>query len=353
MFSDIPGKSYFYIDRIDEADRLVAFFPRVHEHAKATFAFQRTLRVPDDGRVYPLPAGLDPFPLRHLEDFKRKLPREWVDRGGVLMPMYRSEAMWIELGDTYPCAIKIGAGMINVLNGRPWTEQLDGSECDYLTAPPQAALDGYRTEDDVVRQFVAVRLGEGWSPEEQIAAEAVHGGIQIVAYPMRRARYLQLRAEHEQHGGDATGIGWGLSHFAQPEERRPHALAAGGQMRQRIFADPFGIDAWDRSARCRCIVTLIDVERWTKVTGALPTKPPFTPDDYQKAGLRWFEYYNSDLKPLEGPAVDPGQGPPADDDGAIETGAVKKLRPVRPPRRSRHPSPSVRAFWGAMRLIRG
>jgi len=31
--------------------------------------FQRTLRIPDDGKTYPLPASLGTFPLRPIDDF--------------------------------------------------------------------------------------------------------------------------------------------------------------------------------------------------------------------------------------------------------------------------------------------
>jgi len=38
-----------------------------------TIAFQRTLRIPADGRTYPLPAGLGAFLLRSLDDFPATL----------------------------------------------------------------------------------------------------------------------------------------------------------------------------------------------------------------------------------------------------------------------------------------
>ena len=49
-----------------------------------TIAFQRTLRIPDDGRTYPLPAGLGAFPLRSLDDFPATAPASWLQRGGVV-----------------------------------------------------------------------------------------------------------------------------------------------------------------------------------------------------------------------------------------------------------------------------
>ena len=77
-------------------------------------------------------------------------------------------------------------------------------------------------------------------------------------------------------------------------------LVAGGRMRQQIYADPHGLDAWDQSISSRCFVTLVDAVQWREITGeAPPTKPP-TAADYTKAGLPWFDYYAADLETLGG-----------------------------------------------------
>ena len=78
-----------------EGDSLIFRFPEVHDHASTAIEFQRTLRIPDDGKHYPLPPGLGAFPLRHLEDFAQRVPENWRERGGVTMPLYQAEAMWI------------------------------------------------------------------------------------------------------------------------------------------------------------------------------------------------------------------------------------------------------------------
>ena len=41
-----------------EGHDLIFRFPEVHEHARTAIHFQRTLRIPDDGKTYPLPPGL-------------------------------------------------------------------------------------------------------------------------------------------------------------------------------------------------------------------------------------------------------------------------------------------------------
>jgi hypothetical protein len=60
-----------------ERDSLVFRFPEVHELAKTEVNFQRTLRIPDNGKHYPLPPGLGSFSLKHLEDFADRIPADW------------------------------------------------------------------------------------------------------------------------------------------------------------------------------------------------------------------------------------------------------------------------------------
>ena len=81
-----------------EANALTFRFPEVHDKASCRISFQRTLRIPDDGKDYPLPPGLGEFPLRHLDDFENGVLGEWSARGGVVYPMYQSEAMWLNFG---------------------------------------------------------------------------------------------------------------------------------------------------------------------------------------------------------------------------------------------------------------
>ena len=78
-------------------DELIFSFPDVHKDAKLRIEFQRTLRIPDDGSTYPLPPSLGNFPLRHVDDFAANVPDKWLEHGGVMMPMYQSEALWLYL----------------------------------------------------------------------------------------------------------------------------------------------------------------------------------------------------------------------------------------------------------------
>ena len=79
-----------------------------HFHGvKGSFNFIRTLRLPDDGKTYPLPAGLGKFHLRHIED-GQNLPSYMLKRGGVMLPIYQAEALWFGFEANYPIALKVG-----------------------------------------------------------------------------------------------------------------------------------------------------------------------------------------------------------------------------------------------------
>ena len=64
---------------------------RIRFGERLTVSFHRTLRLPDDGRTYPLPAGLGRFPI---------VPWHHDDRADLLIPLYRREALWIGFSGT-------------------------------------------------------------------------------------------------------------------------------------------------------------------------------------------------------------------------------------------------------------
>jgi hypothetical protein len=174
-----------------ENETLTFRFDDVHPEAKCAVTFMRTARIPDDDRTYPLPAGLGRFPLRHVDDCVNEIGAGVRRRGGVALPMHASEALWIYFGARsavrYPIALKIAAGKINAITGKPWTADLCDDPQDYLVVPEQPWLDGFCIAKGIIRQFVAERLGAGYSVEEQLTGKAEFGGLQIIAYPMRIA----------------------------------------------------------------------------------------------------------------------------------------------------------------------
>ena len=70
--------------------------------------FQRTLRIPDDGKTYPLPPGLGKFPVCRVEDYRDTVPASWLKHGGVFIPMYQRKAAlhnWSMIYAMIPCSL--------------------------------------------------------------------------------------------------------------------------------------------------------------------------------------------------------------------------------------------------------
>ena len=288
-------------------DALTFSFPDVHPEARLSIDLQRTLRIPDDGNDYPLPPGLGRFPIRLVDDFSKEVPRTWFQHGGVMLPMYQSEALWlnfqcgwVEKNNTqYPFAIKIAAGKINAVSGDAWTDGLQSRSQDYMVAPEQPWLDGFCVEKGYIRQFVAMPLGSGYSAEEQLTGKAEFGGLQVIVYPMKRDVFD--RRFPERMGGirDASAL-YGLMDSAICSSAADMALAPGGRMRQEIYEDPFSFDDWDREHTSRCFVHLANSMVWRSITGSDPPSVPPTAKEYKKAGLPWFDYYDDNAVALGG-----------------------------------------------------
>ena len=278
-------------------DTLEFRFPEVHPKARCRIDFQRTLRIPDDNRDYPLPPGLGRFPLQHVDDFKDKVPADWIRHGGVFLPMYQAEALWINFSGDYPCAVKIAAGKINAVTGEAWANPLVGEPQDYVVVPEQPWLDGFAVSRGMIRQFVAMPLGAGYTAEDQLTGEAEHGGVQIIVYPMKAEVYkkLFLKRRSEVQMLDVC--------CAEAMPSPTMGLAPGGLMRQEIYDDDYGVEAWDQTAGSRCFVHLLNSLGYLEVTGHRPLQPAPTAADYTRAGLPWFEYFDDERKVLEGAAT--------------------------------------------------
>jgi hypothetical protein len=243
--------------------------------------------------------------LRHIDDFARRIPAEWLKRGGLLLPMWQSEALWLSFRSPYlsereieyPFAVKVATGKVNAITGETWRHGLSRNPQDYLVVPGQPWLDGYCVEKGVIRQFVAMPLGEGYTAEEQVTGKAEFGGMQIEIFPMRQevfkrrfricARRRQSETLFSLKAGmvcDAPAIG----------------LAPGGRMRQEIYEDPFSIHDWDTENGSRCFIHLVNSTTWQAFTGQTPPTQPPTANEYTNAGFPWFDYYDKERTALDG-----------------------------------------------------
>lgn len=291
-------------------DRLSFSFPDVHPSAKLAITFQRTLRIPDDDKTYPLPPGLGAFPLRHVDDFADSVPPAWLEHGGVMLPMYQSEAMWLlfsgdhdpERGVQYPFAIKVATGKIDAVTGKAWSSGLHRGPQDYMVAPGQPWLDGYCVEKGVIRQFVAMPLGAGYTAEEQITGKPEHGGLQVIVYPMKREvferRFPKVdRAKRMQRAYDSDMV------CCAPAAAAEMGLAPGGRMKQDIYEDPFDFSDWDLTQPSRCFVHIANSLSWKLITKQSPPNLPPSAADYTRYGLPWFDYYDDSLKAVQGGGI--------------------------------------------------
>lgn len=282
-------------------DALLFRFPEVHEDAVLRIEFQRTLRIPDDDRDYPLPPGLGCFPLGHVDDFASCVPAKWAEHGGVMLPMYQSEAMWLSFSSPreYPFAVKVATGKINAATGEPWTAGLNRDPQDYLSIPTQPWLDGYCVERGIIRQFVAMPLGAGYTAEEQITGDAAHGGLQIAAHPVKAHVYEQVRRRRAERDRIVASP-MAAYEYAAAAPSFDMGLAPGGRMRQEIYEDPYQAADWELGASSRCFVHIANSLVWRQITGHNPPTVPPTAAEYKRAGLPWFEWYGDGRPALAG-----------------------------------------------------
>ena len=280
-------------------NELIVSTPDVNKDAGCGIHFQRTLRIPDDNREYPLPAGLGPFPLFHVDDFADTVPASWIEHGGVFLPMYQSEAMWIsfDMRRDYPFAIKIAAGKINAVSGEAWHNDLSDKPQDYVVLPEQPWLDGFSIGKGLIRQFVAMPLGEGYTAKGQITGKEEYGGLQFAIYPMKADYYEKHVAGH--HVGDDV---WGAEEACLSSEP-DMGLAPGGVMHQDIYDDPYGIDAWDTEAMSRCFVHIVNSEAFAGITGCRPPVKPISAREYENSDIPWFDYYDAEQNTLTGSKI--------------------------------------------------
>ena len=280
-------------------DTLIFSFPEISSDARCYISFRKTLRVPDDGVDYPLPAGFEKFPLRHMDDYSRRMPDSVRMAGGVMLPLHRAEAMYIDFDGhevedrgVWPCLVKVGVGKVNAITGEAWDSPVSFDPQDHVVVPEQSWLDGFAVSPGRVRQFVAVPAGEGYSPEEQLWGQMKVGGIQIQVSPMKRIAF-------ERHFSLQEMIRF--SYVADPMfSVKGRAIGLGGRIRQKVHKNPYKSIDWETSRSSRCFVHLVAASDWARITGErTPTLPP-TAAQYSKNGLPWFSEYSEPSSGIAG-----------------------------------------------------
>ncbi|MBM9509528.1 hypothetical protein [Actinacidiphila acididurans] len=279
--------------------------------------FMRTLRLPETG-THPLPPGLGTFPLRRVQDYPDRVPAQWLAHGGVLLPVYQREAMWLSFSAPRPAALQVGAGKVCAVSGKPWSDRLSRDPQNYLVLPRQPWLDGINSGQGTIRQFVAVPLGLGATVEGQVSGEEVWGGVQLQVFELgEQALGRWQAAERERERAFlpppepmASGAPGGPvpTAAAVPAPRLTRAapamgLGAGGRMRQEVYRDERPLTDWRAEPSGRIFVHLATAPQWQDITGEPAPSSPVDRAAYTTAGLPWYDYYDADAADL--PAADP------------------------------------------------
>lgn len=260
--------------------------------------FERTLRIPEEG-LHPLPPGLGAFPLRRVEDYPRTVPQSWMERGGVMLPVYQREAMWLAFDADEPAALQVGIGKVCAVSGIAWNEQLTSDPQNYLALPEQPWLDGINAGDGFIRQFVAVPLGLGVTVEGQVTGVEEHGGVQLHSVPLTEQALTKWRADQVANPR-LFGVTGGLVCCAAPPDM---GLGAGGRMEQEVYADDRSLGDYDPSRSQRVFVHLCSAAQWSTITGEVPPPTPVDREAYVQAGLPWFDYYDADAKDVPASSI--------------------------------------------------
>ena len=250
-------------------------------------SFQRTLRIPDDGKTYPLPPGLGAFPVRRVADYAAGGPAAWNQPDSVFIPLYPYEALWVRFHSRgwKPNAVKVGVGSLNAVNavsGGAWESALRPTEQDYVVSPPQNWLDGFHAGAGLVRQFVA-------QPVSGDSASA--GSLQVVVYEAKAGKFPDTQPAFERNSLRLPG-GIGLSASGSTSGKTGLAVGGGGHLKQTIYPDPHGFDTWDAANSGQARVYLVPSADYAQITGEAPPPTPVSAASYQQAGLPWLSEYD-------------------------------------------------------------
>ena len=266
----------------------------IHIGPHFTVAFHRTLRIPDDGRTYPLPPGLGALPIIKLDDHLQLIASKDVPGAQAVIPMYQREALWLgfNVPSWRPHAVKVAIGRVNAVSGAPMDRILRDNPQDYIVCPDQPWLDGINTGHQAIRQFVAMPLGLGYTVEAGVTAQEAFGGMQITVFDPVPGRFPDEPPPPTEP-----------SPMSPPQRMaQPMGLGAGGVMRQKIYPDPYGIETWEQSHYGSVTVHIVNSLQFRELTGIEPPPTPIDAKTYTEYGLPWFDLYDEfkgDLAPSD------------------------------------------------------
>ena len=289
--------------------------------------FHRTVRVADGRVPSNLPPSLGTMKVYKVADYKDRCPKAW-DEGAFFVALHDTEALWISFrSSVLPIALLVGAGGINALTGEKLGTKLEKD--NYLVTPPQPWLDGWKSDDGCVYQFVATpyKKGDGVTVAEQlIGTESKTGAIGLAVFDPKDIRALKSVSKPVEGYGDSptdddfTWSGPQLSKsytdmVAEPDEACPISYAKpkhtaqavgvelaemgigkGGRIHQKIYPDPFGIEVWQDAPVAAVAIYIVNAKAFEEITGEKIPQPV----GHEKYKGIWFGLKDHDLSGVAG-----------------------------------------------------
>jgi hypothetical protein len=258
--------------------------------------FHRTVRVPEGRSPSNLPPSLGAMKAYKVSAFKERCPENW-EEAGIFLALHDTEAMWMSFSEgSHPVALLVGAGGVNALTGDKLGTKL--AKDNYLVAPPQPWLDGWKSDDGCVYQFVATphKKGKGVSVGEQlIGEESKTGALGIALFDPKEPEKLKFKPyPTEGWSGsmvDNSDFKWGKNALLSLHDGEVLCAAAastasaskgqgvlrkafdemgigkGGKIYQKIYPDPHGLEVWKEAPTQTMAIYLVNAHGFEEITG--------------------------------------------------------------------------------------
>jgi hypothetical protein len=240
---------------------------RINIGDRFSVSFQRTRRLaPGDGeQPFRPPSSLGALPIHVAPKYPDGVPKKWQQERAVFFPISSGEAFWLGLSGVNwkPTAVKVRLGGIDAVTGAPPEGALHDAPQNYVVCPPQLALDGIYRGDGFVSQFAIAHQDSDspgtFSPDGEVAIEIVVIEPKPGRFPEQAPRSSRDSVvAHSPRNSDSGD-------FVQ--------IVAGATIAQAIFADPYGIGAWDQSNYGFVSAYAVSAARYRQITG-LELPPP-------------------------------------------------------------------------------
>ncbi len=292
--------------------------------------FHRTVRVAEGRQPSNLPPSLGHMQLYPVKDYEGKCPENW-EVEGFFVSLHDTEAMWMSFTlSEHPVALLVGAGGVNALTGEKLGTEL--KKDNYLVAPPQPWLDGWKDKDGTVYQFVATpyKKGEGISVAEQlIGSESKTGALGIALFDPKDPSKLAIKhGPMEGYGDSAYGDDFKWTHPTDESVTMSYAgdgsflkgssaptrtlsvqsvksrstkfsemgVGKGGKIIQKIYPDPHGLEVWREKPSGTLAVYLVNAHVFEEITGI----KVLLPVGHESYSGHWFGLQDGQEGDVEG-----------------------------------------------------